>query len=232
MTTRMDSYFVGVDLGQSRDPTAIAVVERAELVGEWDAAMYAWRKCVELRLRYLERLELGIPYPEAVRRVVEVVQSRDLTGRCHLVVDGTGVGRPVVDLLRRAQPGCNLTATTITSGGRETTTNGYTGIPKRDLIVGLQVLLQTGGLKIAAGMRYGAALVSELAEVRVKVSTAGNEQFGAWRVGTHDDLVFAVALACWAAGKKYPNPPSGEQAYWTNTRQAEMARRLEETMRR
>ena len=39
----MDSYFVGVDLGQMRDYTAIAVVERAELAGEWDGAVFARR---------------------------------------------------------------------------------------------------------------------------------------------------------------------------------------------
>jgi hypothetical protein len=43
-------------------------------------------------------------------------------------------------------------------------------------------------------LRYGAALVAEMAEMRVKVSGAGREQYGAWREGTHDDLVFAVAL--------------------------------------
>ncbi len=32
----MNRYFVGVDLGQSRDYTAIAVVERAERTGAWD----------------------------------------------------------------------------------------------------------------------------------------------------------------------------------------------------
>ena len=40
------------------DPSAIAVVERAELVGEWDAAAYAYRKEIELRLRRLDRLPL------------------------------------------------------------------------------------------------------------------------------------------------------------------------------
>ena len=31
---------MGMDLGQSRDPSAIAVVEREELQGEWDPARY------------------------------------------------------------------------------------------------------------------------------------------------------------------------------------------------
>ena len=77
-------------------------------------------------------------------------------------------------------------------------------VPKRDLIVGLQVLMQQGGLQIAEGMKEGATLVKEMAEMRVKISGSGNEQFGAWRSGEHDDLVLAVALACWGVKKVTP----------------------------
>ncbi len=199
-----DVYFVGVDLGQSRDFTAIAAVERAELRGPWDPVMYAWRKTVSLRLRFLERLALGTPYPEVVARVVEVTRAPELADRCWLAVDGTGVGRPVVDLLRRAGPRGILMPATITCGDAETYGNGYYRVPKRDLIVGLQVLLQRGALEIAGGLRFGAEFVAEMAAMQVKVTTGGHEQYGAWREGTHDDLVFAVALACWAAKKVYP----------------------------
>ena len=88
----MNRYFVGVDLGQGRDPTTIAVVERAELKGKWNAATFAWRKEVMLRLRYLDRLRLGTPYPEVVDQVMAVTHSRELAGNCYLAVDGTGVG--------------------------------------------------------------------------------------------------------------------------------------------
>ncbi len=113
------NYFVGVDLGQCRDFTAIAVVERAELAGEWSAVTFACVKRVALRLRFLERVELGTPYPDVVERVAKVTRSRELAGRCQLVVDGTGVGRPVVDLLRTGRLGCTVMPVTITAGQRE-----------------------------------------------------------------------------------------------------------------
>ena len=76
-------------------------------------------------------------------------------------------------------------------------------------------MLQRGGLQIAAGLKHGPELVAEMAGMRVKVGCAEREPYGAWREGTHDDLVFAVALACWAARKMYPkNEPAGEEAYW------------------
>lgn len=211
----MGWYFVGVDLGQASDFTAVAVVERAEVVGDWDGAMYGYRKRVELRLRYLERMALGTPYPRVAERVVKITRSPDLAGRCTLVVDATGVGRPVVDLIQKEGPGCALMPVNITGGASETNDGEYYGVPKRDLITGLQVLLQTGGLQIAAGIREGAALAAEMAEMRVKITAAGNTQYGAWREGAHDDLVLAVALACWGARKKYPRAPRGEAAYWT-----------------
>src|SRR5678816_316985 len=50
-----------------------------------------------LRLRHLERLPLGTPYPDVVARVRNMVRSPDMLGRCQLMVDATGVGPPVVD---------------------------------------------------------------------------------------------------------------------------------------
>ncbi len=45
-------------------------------------------------------------------------------------------------------------------------------------------------------------LVRELENFRVKITAAANETFGAWREGQHDDLVIAVALACWLAERE------------------------------
>ncbi len=179
------TYFAGVDLGQRQDPTALAVVE-------WggDAAL--------LSLRYVERMPLGTPYPEVVRRVSRRMRSRQLAGgRRHLIVDGTGVGPAVVDLLRQEDLQSHLWPVTITGGGAENYADGYFRVPKRELIVGLEVLLEQGGLRIAEGMRDGAALVRELAEMRVKLSGSAHQRYGAGRSGEHDDLVLAVALACW-----------------------------------
>ena len=208
-----EEYFAGLDLGQSQDFTALAVVERVELTGERDAVTWAFKKTTALRLRHLERLPLGTPYPDMVERTSEVMNSRQLADRSHLAVDATGVGRPVVDLLRRKRMPCRLWPVLITGGEVETQGEGFYRVPKRDLIVGLQVTLQSGELQIAAGMKEGPTLVRELLETRVKVTASGHEQFGAWREGEHDDLVLAVALACWTVKKAYPNTPH-EGGYW------------------
>lgn len=212
-------FFTGLDLGQVHDFSTLAVVERVQSKGDWDPAAFAWKSCVMLRLRYLERIPLGTPYPDVVSRVARVTRFGDLDGACELLVDATGVGMPVVDLLRRAGLRCQLTAAIITGGTSEGYVNGVQRIPKRNLITGLQLTLQHGTLQIAGGLKYGAALMAEMAEMRVKIRANGNgeqghEQFGAWREGAHDDLVFAVALACWGARRAYPGDAGRRQAYW------------------
>ncbi len=116
-----------------------------------------------------------------------------------VVADATGVGVPVTDLLRAADLGCEMTALTITGGARASRADGGWNVPKRDLVVGLEVMLETGSLKIATGLREGETFIKELTGMRVKVSAGRREQFEAWREGTHDDLVLAAALAYWRA---------------------------------
>src|SRR5262249_31270423 len=149
--------------------------------------------------RHLERVALNTSYPEVAARVREIVTSDELTGRCTLVVDATGVGAPVVDLLRAARLGCLLVPVLITGGDRAALSDGVWKVPKRDLITGVQVMLQQERLSIAGDVPEGKRLVEEMMNMRVRVSAAGNETFGAWREGAHDDLVLAVALAVWRA---------------------------------
>ena len=197
-------FFVAVDLGQSHDFTAISVVERVEWAGEWNQVVFGRKKILGMELRYLERIPLGTEYPDVVEQVADVVRWSELDGCCELLVDATGVGRPVIDMLRRSRLNCTLTPVVITGGFSESRGNGYYHVPKRDLITGLQVALQRGLLGIAGGMEFCDKLLEEMREMRVRITAAGNEQFGAWREGSHDDLVFAVALSCWGVRKSYP----------------------------
>ena len=60
--------------------------------------------------------------------------------------------------------------------------------------------LQSGQLKVAADLPEAATLQRELQNFQVKIKLeTGNDSYGAWREGTHDDLVLAVALALWIA---------------------------------
>jgi hypothetical protein len=200
------SFYVGLDLGQSNDYTALAVIEKVAR-GRSEADP-------DLHLRHLERYELRTPYPEMVARVAKLVgdpQLRSthvdgLLGRRvleepELLVDATGVGRPVVDLLK--ERGLSYKAITITGGNSVTRAGGGYGVPKRDLIGALEVPFHSGRLKVAGGLRLWETLRSELQTFRRKVSlTTGMDTYEHWREGDHDDLVLAAALACWGAERR------------------------------
>jgi len=159
-------FCVGVDLGQRRDHTAIAVVEKPE-------------RSAALLVRHLERVPLGMPYPGVVALVREIVTDDQQWGRCALAVDGTGVGAPVVEMLRGAQLGCELSAVMITGGERERQNGSVWNVPKRDLIAGVQVLLDREELKIARRLREAGALVRELLDMRMTMAGTGRVRFGA-----------------------------------------------------
>src|SRR5262249_41940183 len=62
----------------------------------------------------------------------------------------------------------------------------------------MQTLVQFRRFHIAPSLPEAVTLGRELQQFRVKVSVlTGNETFEAWRERDHDDLVLAVALACW-----------------------------------
>jgi hypothetical protein len=71
-------FYVALDLGQAADFTAFAILERMVVLGERDPVSYEWRKEVSLRLRFVERVALGTPYPAVVERVREIVRSKEL----------------------------------------------------------------------------------------------------------------------------------------------------------
>ena len=95
------------------------------------------------------------------------------------------------------QRGLEPIAITITGGDSVTYDHGWR-VPKRDLVGGVQVLLQTDRLKFSADIPAVPQLVQELLAFRVKIDPlTAHDSYGAWREGAHDDLVLAVAVTTW-----------------------------------
>ena len=227
------SFIVGLDLGQSQDFTAIAVVERVlpplrkPLIPYQPVTYYGAGETYNMsgaprtgvvavslppvdtrpasyHVRHLERPPLGTKYPTIVARVKTLLASAPLTLHTPLVIDRTGVGRPVTDLFEGQ--GVRPYAITITGGDEVIREGRHTKVPKRELISTLVAVFQTERLKIAAGLAEGPALVNELVNFKVKVNLAtGHDSYEAWRESVHDDLVLAVAMAVWH-GEHQPAP--------------------------
>lgn len=182
---------VGVDLGQSSDPTAITALEfRADVV----------------TMHGLERLPLGTPYTHAERqsvvgRVCEIMALPALSG-AHLLIDRTGVGRAVYDLF--IERGLKPIAINITGGNVVHPVPGGFNVPKRDLVFALVALFQAKQLRIPANLPETPILVRELENFKMKIKAGStHDSYEAWREGDHDDLVLAASLPCWYANYRY-----------------------------
>jgi hypothetical protein len=190
-------FLVGLDLGQTADPSALAVLE---VMQRFPAGAMPDPDVTPLvnhyNVRHLRRWPLGTSYVDIVKDVTALLERPPLPG-ARLVVDATGVGRAVVDLFLRTSLRPNLTAVTITAGHRALPTKGGWNVCKKDLAGALQAALGQGRLKVA-DLPEREQLFHELRTFSIKVNReTGNESFEALCERDHDDLVLAVALPLW-----------------------------------
>ena len=156
-------HYLGVDLGQKQDPTALALVRRIEYRDPYGGPRFDGLGVVGL-----ERVPLGTPYPVVVERLRRLTHRLDLIGRVKVVVDATGVGSPVVESMRQVGLGAEVTSVTITGGASETHKGLDYHVPKQDLMMGLQLLLEKGELRISRKVQEAGALVKELVNMRAR----------------------------------------------------------------
>jgi hypothetical protein len=207
--TEWADYYVGLDLGQSADYTALAVVQRVPTYNPQTG-----KHSVELHLKHLERYPLKTPYTQIADNVRDLLYEASFTGdiydgfkicraRTELVVDKTGVGVAVTDLLKERRLG--FIAVTITGLGQKVNRHGTReySVPKQDLVSALEVPFHKGTLKVAKGLQGWPKLREELLNFRRKQNTVtAHISYEHWRESDHDDLVLAAALACWKATYK------------------------------
>lgn len=193
----------GIDLGQANDHSALCAVERVKL------PVPVYRRKFRYVIRALDEQNLGVPYPDQVKRFAAVLANPAFKGaRCG--VDYTGVGRPVYDLLKDARPPVILYPVLTTSGHAITfdeKSREY-HVPKSEQVGLLQVLLQADLLNWHPSLPAAKRLAEQLARYRVKLTKAQNETFGAEGAG-NDDLVSAVMTACFLGEHTGTGDPSG-----------------------
>jgi hypothetical protein len=227
-------FYIGLDLGQASDPTALCIVEEPLwIVSQWRASLglgsggwipegeaipsgWVWPSELPehvreqarrhwqdnptkppLRMPHLERLPLATSYPAIVKHVKKLLARPQLsTSRVALLVDYTGVGRPVFDMFVEA--GLRPIGITITGGDSVHQDDVGWRVPKRDLVAAAQTVLQSGRLKISEALPDARTLQNELVSFKVKVNLrTGHDSYESWRSRDHDDLVLATALAVW-----------------------------------
>lgn len=222
---------IGVDIGQRVDYTAVSVAEAGArptgcTVKAWVPDPFgvadAWADEPEQEtlwlIRHLERLPLGTSYPDVAKRIAQIIanlgkrhaeQSKNEldppTLRLRLLVDQTGVGAPVLDLIRAAlrDSACTITGVTFACGDRYERGGREARLGKAFLVSHLQALLQTGRIQLPRASREAQSMREELLNYQIKVDPDGMAKFGAFSTGAHDDLATALGLACLEDPRRY-----------------------------
>jgi hypothetical protein len=187
---------IGVDVGQKVDPTAIAVVEAKRRGEEW-----------AFLTRHLERLPLGTPFRDVAVRTSEVVAgvrarmhttgNRLERGGIQMYVDATGVGAPILEMIKERLPdsrSCAIRAVYFTHGDRLTRREDGLSLGKAYLVSRMQTLLEWGRIELPR-TDEAEELAEELLDYEIRVDEDANDKYGAFKVGAHDDLVTALGLA-------------------------------------
>ncbi len=206
----MSVYIASLDLGQINDYAALVITQARGTpakftVTEPDPEIGLLRDVdryvetmplTQLDVIHAERFPLGTRYAvvasEMKKRIEKIPKPR------YFVIDQTGVGQGAIELFTYLAP----VGIVFTAGNEETQRHdphvqmGF-NVPKRNLVSSAQVLLQNHVMKIAADLDFAAVLGKELQAFKMKISLAGHDTYEAWRERDHDDLVNALAMACW-----------------------------------
>lgn len=193
-TVNLQSFHIGVDLGQRVDHTAFVVVEqRVVVTARRDAVSWEYLRERQMCVRMVERVALGRGFQEVVEELERLTHCEEMKGgTITTVVDGTGIGSVVTEDLRRRRLRGELMPVEITGGLRNGYRAGFFTTPRTELLLGVQKALEVQGLTVAGDVVMWEALRQEMLAMR-KVQTVRGPRFET--LGKHDDLVFALGLA-------------------------------------
>jgi hypothetical protein len=158
-----ERYFAGIDLARTEDYTVLVVMNNKHQVVFVDR---------------FHRLDWGL----------QVARLKAGTSRypfCSVLVDSTGVGEPIYELLKKA--GMHVQAYTLTAKS------------KSDIITNLMVMLEQRQIQLPTYQQCP-ELVEELEGFEYSLTDDGNVRMRAAGSG-HDDSVIALALAAWESTK-------------------------------
>lgn len=195
----------GLDLGKKVDPAAFVSLEQTEGAD----TLLPSRRCWHYLVCDLRQWPLGTPYTTIGQQVgvcedvCAMYQGAPLQGS-QLAVDQTGVGGPVVDLLRAMAPPCVIVGITQT-GGLASRRDGFDWhVSKAELVSLLVSLSHSGRLTVEPDLPLAPALRKQFRNFKEKQTPKGNLTWEADLATDHDDLIMALATACWLGERSPP----------------------------
>jgi hypothetical protein len=98
-------------------------------------------------------------------------------------------------MLRAARLNCDISPVNITGGDQQSRSGKTWNVPKRDLLASLQLPLEHPDPDMVRPYPHDA-------QTQRSTSGQGHVRLGADGSGEHDDIVIAIALACWRAQRR------------------------------
>ena len=211
-------YICSVDIAKKRDYTAIQIYRDSPDIKRFAPESGREAMVVNyLDLVYQAKMQ-AVRYTEQVRMIKELLERIDLLNNTQLLVDGTGVGEPVVDMMREVGL---MPFPIIFTGGTEARpvyadigkvfggSEGFgrfrgaqvlkeMSVPKDDLVHAGMIVLQQGRLRMAPNLQHMDDFKRQLAGFKGKVNEkSGRTKYNAENDDVHDDLVVTYLMAAW-----------------------------------
>jgi predicted RNase H-like nuclease len=210
----MNEYVVSVDIAKKRDYTAIMIVkDQAEIIDGAPALRQPDRTAHRFDVVHIDKFQ-GLTYPAIAKTIESLMSHTNMRNNSDLLVDGTGVGEAIVDLLRERM--LNPLPIVFTGGTQErevysemgtvfqSTTGKLAGariikeihVPKENLVSAGRIIIQQRRLRVAQGLRWAPEFEKQLLGFRGKVNEK-RVKYEAETENLHDDLVVCYLMAAW-----------------------------------
>jgi hypothetical protein len=188
-------FLVGLSVGQGGQPTGVAVLERRKP----RSGVPATYTCRHLR-RWVSP---ATAYPVLATELERMLGDRRLTGS-YLIVEAGPSSKAVLRILRQHQLPAKLQGVEVKTSAEDRKADGLWKVGKSTLIEAARQVIQERRLvfddqmpvKVLATTPPAQTIYHALATYPYNQSVMANEAFAS-REGEYDDLVLAVALACW-----------------------------------
>lgn len=204
----MKEYILAWDVAQKQDRTAIQLWRRTPQIIEG-----ATDRIFEyLDLVYQREMD-AVPYPEQCKIVSNFIGSEKLKNNTDVVIDATGIGQAVVDIMREYKvepiPIVFTNGATMTEKYQDRQSRFGSGafgsmrvlqelcVPKVDMIHAAKVMMEQDRVRIAPNVAGADAFTKQLSGFTGKINVHGNMQYGNDAETQHDDWVSCFIMACW-----------------------------------
>ena len=196
----MSSYTLGLDLASVSDASVLVIDERKDVL---DASQIKpWQGTAATIEHHvidgIYRWAPGTSYVRTIADVCDIVRARGLADPAHhaeLFVDRTGVGIPVLEMMRdewrRGRLPLRPLGVTITASRKD---NGRLSVGKGNLVMELVRLVQERRLHVPAQPNAD-QLRREMGAFTQRYTARGASTYEAATESAHDDSVIALALA-------------------------------------